>query len=145
MRDEVSQLVDELVEALLGNATYTSMLYDMFSKHNEAVESYVKVGREFWHYDGTLRKYRKLKVTYVRTGVMFFVFEDDPETEHAWFISCFDAMNLRAAQIYPYEIGKILSKYHEGANTQFPKICRECKWNDCDGQITVDVIWDKEE
>ena len=124
------------------NTTFTSCLWEMFGKNNEAIESYIKEGREFWHYDGNTNSYRKLKVTYVRSGVMFFVYDDAPDKEYAWFTGSFNAGSLFAAQIYPYEIGTILSKQYEGADKDFPKICKQCKWYDCNGKITVEVIWD---
>ena len=138
---------EEIVDTLLGvlgycdysNTVFTSQVSEMFGRHNEAIEAYIKPGREFWHYDGDKMSYRKLKVTYVRTGVMFFVFEDEPETEHAWFIGSFNCHTLYAAQIYPYEISRIMS------DSDIPKICEQCKFDDCDGRITVEVIWDNDE
>jgi hypothetical protein len=138
----VQQYIDEVLDDYR-NTTFTSLLYDMFGKHYEAIDAYIKEGREFWHYDGEKKCYRKLKVTYVRTGVMFFVFEDEPEKEHAWFIGSFNCDSLLAAQIYPYEIGELLSKWDENLKTEIPKMCKNCKWDDCNGQITVEVIWDK--
>lgn len=141
--DEITQLITEMVYGDYNNTTFTSQLYEMFGKHTDIIEEYIKEGRVFWFYDGEKREYRKLKITYVRTGVMFFVFEDEPEVEHAWFISSFNGASLFAAQIYPYEIGRLLSKYYEGADKDFPRICETCKWNDCDGRIKVDVIWEE--
>ena len=104
-----NKLKNELINMLTGDysdTVFTSCLYDMFGKHSDAIDAYIKPGREFWHYDGEKRRYRKLKITYVRSGVMFFVFEDDPDNvEHAWFIGSFNCDSLYAAQIYPYEIG----------------------------------------
>ena len=124
------------------NTTFASQLYELFGKRTELIIAYIKVGREFWHYDFEKSRYRKLKVTYIRSGVMFFTYEDEPDSEHAWFISSFNTCSLYAAQIYPYEIAKLLSKYCENAINDFPKICEQCKWDDCNGNITVDVIWD---
>lgn len=137
---------EEIINAIFfndySNSTFTSCLYEMFGKQSEAIEAYIKEGREFWHYDGDKSYYRKLTVTYIRSGVMFFTYNDEPDIEHAWFIGSFNAASLFAAQIYPYEIGKILSKWFENADTDFPEICKQCKWCDCNGKITVEVIWD---
>ena len=138
------QYINEILNNDFSNSVFTSRLYDMFGKHGDAIDAYIKEGREFWYYDGEKRCYRKLKITYVRTGVMFFVFDDDTENEHAWFIGSFNCDSLFAAQIYPYEIGKLLSKYYEDAEKDFPQICKQCKWDDCNGKITVNVIWDNE-
>lgn len=140
--DELRNIVNAILNEDYSNTTYTSQLYEMFSKDDKAIKAYIKEGREFWHFNGS--KYRKLKVTYVRSGVMFFVFEDEPDVEQAWFISSFNACSLYAAQIYPYEIGKFLAERFEGADENFPKICKQCKWDDCGGKISVEVIWDSD-
>ena len=138
--------MEETIRAILfgdySNITLTSCLWEMFGKKSEAIALYIKEGREFWYYDVSQDKYRKLRVTYIRSGVMFFVYDDEPDEEHAWFISSFNVGSLFAAQIYPHEIGKILSKWHENADKDFPEICRQCKWYDCNGKITVEVISD---
>lgn len=142
MKDEdIAQFVKDMLYDGYSNTTFTSQLYEMFGKHTEGMAEYIKEGREFWFYDGDKRDFRKLKVTYVRSGVMFFVFEDE-EKEHAWFINSFNCCSLHAAQIYPYEIGKILSRWYEDAAEDFPKICEKCKWGDCNGRIKVEVIWE---
>lgn len=140
--DELYNIVNAILNEDYSNITYTSQLYEMLSKRDDAIKAYIKEGREFWYFDGEKRKYRKLKVTYVRSGVMFFVFEDEPDTEHAWFITSFNGCSLYAAQIYPYEIGRLLSQWIEGADEGFPKACKTCKWDDCGGKISVEVIWD---
>ena len=143
---EEQRVKDYIIDILnedYSNVIYTSRLYDMFSKHTEAIESYIKPNRDFWYYDGEKGNYHKLKVTYVRSGVMFFVFEDEPNTEHAWFIGSFNCCSLYAAQIYPYEIGKLLSEYYANADKEFPEICKQCQWYDCKGRINVKVIWDE--
>ena len=141
------EIIDILIENYedYSNTIYTSQLYKMFGEHDEAVKAYIQEGREYWYYDGEKTCFRKLKVTYVRSGVVFFVFEDKPDAEYAWFISSFNCLSLRAAQIYPYEIGRLLSKWYKNAENEFPEICKQCKWDDCNGRITVEVIWDKED
>ena len=149
MTDEEKKFTEEIIDILnhnYSNTTFTSRLYDMFSKDDEAIMSYIKPGRLFWHYDIDLEAFRKIRITYVRSGVMFYVYEDKPDGEEgAWFMQSFNAMSLHAAQIYPYEIGKLLSKHDWATELDFPKICKECKWDDCDGRITVEVVWDEPE
>lgn len=140
-KERVTQLIEDILNNDYSHTTFASRLYDMFSKDKESIASYIKVGREFWHFDGN--RFRKLKVTYVRSGVMFFIFEDTPNIEEAWFIGSFNSDSLHAAQIYPYEIGKLLSKQFANAENSFPEICKQCKWDDCNGRIKVEVIWDK--
>lgn len=143
--DYIENGFDEILDILnkdYSKSTFTSNLHDMFNHHDEAIEAYIKPGRKFWHYDLN-GNYRKLTITYVRTGVMFFVFDDEPEIEYAWFIRSFNGYSLYAAQIYPYEIEAILSKYSEYKDIDFIKMCKECKWFNCYGKINVEVIWEQ--
>lgn len=142
-KEEIEQYVKDIFECDYSNVTFTSQLFDMFGKHTEGIEQYIKEGRKFWFYDEEKYKYRKLNVVYVRTGVMFFEFEDEPGVEHAMFMGSYNCASLHAAQIYPYEIGKILSEWYENADVDFPEICKKCKWGDCGGRIKVEVIWDE--
>ena len=145
--ENVKKLITGFLYEDYSNTTFTSRLHEMFGRNDDAIKDYIKPGREFWYYDGDKMCFRKLKVTYVRAGIMFFTFDDEPEAEHAWFINSFNCWSLYAAQIYPHEIGKLFSKYcgHKDAVEDFPKICEKCKWDTCNGRITVDVIWDKED
>ena len=140
--EAVEQMIRDVINDDYSHTTFTSVLWDMFAKDKQSIEAYIKPNREFWHFDGS-KGFRKLKVTYVRSGVMFFVFEDEPDIEKAWFIGSFNSDSLHAAQIYPYEIGRLLSKQFKNSEKDFPKICKQCKWDDCNGRIKVDVIWDK--
>ena len=119
------------------NIKFDTRLYELFCKNDSFVEAYIKVGRKFWHYDEEKDKWRMLTVTYVRTGVMFFTFDDEPDVEFAFFIRSFYCLMLRAAEIYPDEISKILAERYP--DNDFAEIARSCKWDDCDGQITVNV------
>jgi len=138
---EIEKMVHQFINGDYSDTTFATTLFDMFDKRDEDVIEYIKPGREFWHFDGS--NWRKLKVTYVRSGVMFFVFEDKPDVEEAWFICSFNVLNLNAAQIYPYEIAKILSKTYP--NNNFAEICKQCKWEDYGGKIKVEVIWPEDE
>lgn len=121
------------------NVTFDTRLYELFGKQDEFVKAYIKVGRKFWHYDEEVLKWRKLTVTYIRANVMFYTFDDDESCEeHACFMNSIKCLSMRAAEIYPEEIAEILSvKY---PNNDFAEITKVCKWDDCNGQITVKVI-----
>ena len=140
-QEELKKTCFDIINKDYNDVVYTSKLYEMFGKHTEAIESYIQPNREFWYYDGN--SYRKLKVTYIRSGVMFFIFEDESDIEHAWFIGSFNCCSLYAAQIYPYEIGKLLSQWYKNAEFEFPEICKQCKWYNCNGKIDIKVIWDE--
>ena len=138
-KEEIEKEIMHLLHLDYSETTFTANLYEMFGKRDEDVTEYIKPGREFWHFDGNV--WHKLKVTYVRSGVMFFVFEEKPDVEQAWFISSFNVMSLCAAQIYPHEISRILSKTYPDNN--FVDVCKECKWYDYNGKIKVEVIWNE--
>ena len=119
------------------NTTFDTRLYELFCKDEESVKKYIKIGRKFWYYDCKKMKWRKLTVTYTRANVMFFTFDDEPDVESACFMSSFNCLMMHAAEIYPDEISKILSERYP--NNDFAEIARACKWDDCDGQITVKI------
>ena len=138
--NNTKQKILDLINHDYGHTTFDTRLYELFCKHDEAVEAYIKVGRKFWYFDPERMQWRKLTVVYVRTGVMFITFDDEPELERAWFIRSYNVLMLHAAEIHPYEISEILSEWYPDNN--FVEICKTCKWDDEDGLITVDVIWE---
>jgi len=139
MNDE-GQLILDLLNRDYSHMTFYTCLYDLFCKEDEAVKAYIKVGRKFWHYDGERTRWRKLTVTYIRSGIMFFTFDDEPDVERAWFMGSTNVLSLHAAEIHPREISEILRERYP--DNDFEEICEQCKWDDCDGEITVEVIWD---
>lgn len=138
--NDLEQLVIDLINHDYSHMTFDTRLYELFCKEDEFVKAYIKVGRKFWHYDGEKMCWRKLTVTYIRSGVMFFTFDDEPDAEHAWFMGSMNCLSMHAAEIYPYEISTILSERYQ--DNDFAEVCKTCKWDDEDGLITVDVIWE---
>lgn len=136
--NDLKQKILDLINHDYSHTTFDTRLYELFCKEDEFVKAYIKVGRKFWHYDGEKGCWRKLTVTYVRSGVMFFTFDDEPDVEHAWFIGSMNCLCLHAAEIYPYEISKILSEKYP--DNDFAEIYKQCKWDDANGEITVEVI-----
>lgn len=137
--NDIEQEILDLINHDYSNTVFDTRLYELFCKEDEAVKKYIKVGRKFWHYDGEKMRWRKLTVTYVRSGVMFFTFDDEPNVEHAWFMGSLNVLALHAAEIHPHEISEIISKWYP--DNDFEEICKQCKWADCNGEITVEVIW----
>lgn len=139
-KDKIEQEILDLINHDYSKTTFATRLYELFCKYDKAVEAYIKIGRKFWHYDGEKMCWRKLTVTYVRSGVMFFTFDDEPDVEHAWFTSSMNCLMMYAAEIHPHEISEILREWYP--DNDFAEICEQCKWDNCNGEITVEVIWD---
>ena len=131
-----------LLDSDYSEKVFSTCLYELFGKHDEGVAKYIKPGRKFWYFDGVKSEWRKLTVTYVRSDVMFYTFDDEPDVERAWFKNSIACLSLCVAEVHPYEIADILSEWYPEAKEEIPEICRRCKWYDHDGNITVDVVWD---
>lgn len=140
---EIEKKIQEslgLIDRDYSNVTLTSQLWTLFAHKEEGMERYIKQGRHFYHWTPE-KGYRLIVVTYVRSGVMFFKYKDDESRiEYAWFIGSFNSGCLYAAEIYVYEIGRILSEYIENADKDFPEMCKQCKWFDANGQMKIKVI-----
>lgn len=138
--NDIEQQIIDLINRDYSHTKFDTRLYELFCKQDDAVKKYIKAGRKFWHYDGEKMRWRKLTVTYVRANVMFFTFDDEPDVEHAWFMGSMNCLWLHAAEVYPYEISEILREWYP--DNDFAEICKTCKFDDENGEITVKVIWD---
>ena len=70
--NDLEQQILGLINHDYSHTTFDTRLYELFCKEDEFVKAYIKVGRKFWYYDAEKMYWRKLTVTYIRTGVMFF-------------------------------------------------------------------------
>lgn len=85
----------------------STKLYDLYG---DEYTSHIEVGKEYWNYfwedteiyKKTGKNYNKIKVTYIRSGCMFYTFCDAPEiAEEYCSVNSFMAMNLIVAEIDP--------------------------------------------
>lgn len=85
----------------------STKLYDLYG---DKYTSHIEVGKEYWDYfttdteiyKKTGQKYNKIKVTYIRSGCMFYTFCDAPELpEEYCSVNSFKAKNLIVAEIDP--------------------------------------------
>lgn len=79
---------------------YSTRLCDLYGRDN--YEPHIEEGREYWLFDDV--HWRKIKITYIRSGVAFYVFNDSPETPEKYMpLGSFIAATLLFAEIDPYK------------------------------------------
>ena len=84
--------------------TYSTMLSDLYGRDN--YQSHIEVGRDYWYYfpkDSEIENgWHKIRVTYIRSGCMFYFFPDNPEVEERFCpLNCFMASQFVLAEIDP--------------------------------------------
>jgi len=88
--------------------TLSTRLLDLYGRDNYHL--HIEEGREYWYYFSGENKisekygsgWYKLKVTYIRSGCMFFIFPDYPDMEEDFCaIRCFMASVFEFAEIDP--------------------------------------------
>lgn len=86
----------------------STKLMDLYG--NKDYKSHIEVGREYWYYfdkgtpifEATQEHWNKLRVTYIRSGCMFYDFPDAADVPEEFLpISCFMAANFIFAEIDP--------------------------------------------
>lgn len=83
---------------------FSTQLSDLYGRDN--YQSHIEIGREYWYFfprEPDLEAgWYKIKVTYIRSGCMFYVFSDHPEIKERFCpINCFMASTLVLAEIDP--------------------------------------------
>ena len=118
---------------------YSSKLDDLFGSDITEMEKYIKPGRKFWNFD-SMGNWCPLTVTYVRSGVIFYVYDDDKEHEIAWYVSSFGTSQLYAETIYVDELATYYKKKYEHTTYgYFYDLLKNCKWQDFNGAIKISV------
>ena len=93
------------------------MLSDLYGRDN--YQSHIEVGRDYWYYfpkDSEIENgWHKIRVTYIRSGCMFYFFPDNPEVEERFCpLNCFMASQFVLAEIEPCDL--FLIDIHFSAN-----------------------------
>lgn len=87
---------------------FSTQLSELYGRDN--YESHIEVGREYWYFWGTdsdvykhtKQTWNKIKITYIRSGVVFYVLSDFPDYPEDFFpFKCYMASALVYAQIDP--------------------------------------------
>ena len=89
--------------------TFSTILYDLYKDN---YQSHIEVDREYWYYfikgneiaDKYGSGFYKIKITYIRSGCLFYVFSDHEDiAERFCPIDCFMTSRFEFAEINPTE------------------------------------------
>ena len=89
--------------------TFSTILYDLYK---DDYQSHIEVDREYWYYfvkgneiaDKYGSGFYKIKITYIRSGCLFYVFSDYKDiAEQFCPIDCFMTSRFEFAEINPVE------------------------------------------
>lgn len=92
----------------LKKTTLSTKLYDLYDK--DEYHLHIEVDREYWYYFTTesniAKKYGsgwyKIKVTYIRSGCMFYIFSDYEDMDEEFCpLKCFMTSQFEFAEINP--------------------------------------------
>lgn len=83
---------------------FSTQLSDLYGEDN--YQSHIEEGREYWYYfsrtDELKEGWYKIKVTYIRSGCLFYIFSDYPEIKERFCpVNCFMASAFIFAEIDP--------------------------------------------
>lgn len=123
---------------------YSTVLEDLYGK--EDYKKHLEVGREYWWYwpgssdvfEHTHEHWTKIKITFERSGVYFYVLPDYPDfTEHFFPVDCFLASHLQYAEIDPMKD----LVWDNGVNNELSREYLEKRYYFSD-EKTVVLNWD---
>lgn len=89
--------------------TFSTILYNLYK---DDYQSHLEVDREYWYYfakgneiaDKYGSGYYKIKITYIRSGCLFYIFSDHKDVAEQFCpINCFIASQFEFAEINPIE------------------------------------------
>lgn len=105
--------------------TFSTILYDLYK---DDYQSHIEVNREYWYYFVTGNEiadkygsgYYKIKITYIRSGCLFYVFSDHEDiAERFCPIDCFMTSRFEFAEINPTEDLKDIITFKDNALYRF--------------------------
>ena len=114
----LSQFMEDfLYDILLKNHSAAANLRKMFSDDMQAASKYLKVGRQFWKYNDNTEEFDLITVTYIRSGIVFYVKEGEEEEQS------FGTKSLAAGLLYPriiylQDIAEFIKENHKDFNPE---------------------------
>lgn len=117
---------------------WASSLQEIFDCDDDALYKYIQVGREFWVFDDNT--WRKFTVTFIRSNIMFFIYDDEPDTEYALHIHTPSVRFLHPAVIYIDDILEYINNHHAGDLEEWEYRLRNGRWDNLNGKIKIKVV-----
>lgn len=114
----MSQFMEDfLYDVLLKNHSAAANLRKMFSDDMRAASKYLKVGRQFWKYNDNTEEFDLITITYIRSGIAFYVKEGEEEE------NSFGTKSLAAGLLYPriiylQDIAEFIKENHKDFNPE---------------------------
>ena len=124
---------------------FSTQLRDLYG--DEKYIDHIEVGRVYWYfwdsesdvYELTKQHWNKIRITYIRSGAIFYMLEDFPDyPEHYFPVNCFMAMYLEYAEIDPVKDLNWVELSHDDEYTKEDLEKRYC-FND---ERTKVLNWD---
>ena len=122
---------------------FSTMLSDLWGR--DGYKSHIKVGNEYWYFfaedsdafRATHKYWNKIRITYIRSGCLFYVLPDAPEVKEDFCpVSCFMTSRFVLAELDPIkDLGTLLTDI----NTEAAKI-KYC----FDDEYTIVKNWPNE-
>ena len=87
---------------------FSTQLSELYGR--DGYQSHIEVGKEYWYFFGedsdifreTQKHWNKIRITYIRSGCMFYVFPDSPNVKEEFCpVSCFMASQFIIAELDP--------------------------------------------
>ena len=87
---------------------FSTMISDLYGRDN--YKSHIKVGNEYWYffteksdeYKATHKHWNKIRITYIRSGCLFYILPDIPEVKENFCpINCFMTSRFVLAELDP--------------------------------------------
>lgn len=119
VQEEGINRYDELLyDVLLKNQCAATNLKNLFSDDMQAASKYIKVGRQFWKYDEVTDEFDLITITYVRSGIAFYVKEGETE-ENSFGTRSVVAALLYPRVIYLQDVAEQIKVYYPDFNPEY--------------------------
>lgn len=112
--------------------TILSNLESLFKRNINKISEYIKPGQKFWTYVDSEQIFKLFTVTYIRSGVVFYKFENETKEEH------FSLDSMFCQFIYPETIDT--DKIADICGYDKSIFNSNLNFDDIDGKIKITVI-----